>query len=77
MARARASIRQQLRRAYESAHERDGLTLVTLAKTSGLNCCESTLYRKLFGGQPLRSDEVEALARTLRIVVTAGATEAA
>jgi cyanate lyase len=72
MSRARPSIRQQLQTAYNEAHKRDGLTLVDLSRKSGLGCSESGLYRKLFGGQPLRSDEVEALAKALGVEVVAG-----
>jgi hypothetical protein len=73
----RRSLRLQLREAYEAAHQSEGLTLIELIGKAGLECSESSLYRKLFEEQTLRSDEVEKLAKALRVEVTAGRSEAA
>lgn len=61
-------LRQQLIDAFTAS----GLTLVDLVKLSGLDCSESTMSRKFSGEQPLRAEEIEALARALRVEVVTG-----
>ena len=62
------SIQQQLADAFEQR----GLTLLELKRLADLECSPDSLSRKLRGLQSLRSTEVEAIAKALRVEVTAG-----
>jgi len=66
------SIQQQLLAAYTAKVEGEGLTLLELKRLADLKCSADSLSRKLRGTQSLRSYEIEAIARALRVEVTAG-----
>ena len=62
------SIQDQLNDAFT----RSDLTLGELLRLTGLECSEDSLSRKLRSKQSLRTSEAEAIAKALRIEVTAG-----
>ena len=66
------SIQEQLLDAYEGKVETEGMTLLELKRLADLPCSADSLSRKLRGKQSLRSNEIEALARALRIQVITG-----
>jgi len=69
MARKNAtSLREQLRAAWLAS----GLTMADLVRRSGLRVDACSLSRKLSGAQSLRTEEAEALARALGVLVVAG-----
>lgn len=60
------SLRQQLAFALDSK----GWTMSRLLSESGLDCDRSSLHRKIYGGQLLRVEECQVLAKTLGIELT-------
>ena len=64
------TIQRQLLEAYEAQRER--LTFDELIRLANLSCSADSVSRKLRGKQVLFSFEIEALARALRVQVTAG-----
>lgn len=68
------TLREQLLDAFQA----QDLTFRELLRRSKLECSEESLARKLRGEQSLRSQEVEAIAGALNVVVAFdGAAEAA
>ena len=65
------TIQQQLADAFEDR----GLTLLELKRLAALDCSPDSLSRKLRGLQSLRSTEIEAIAKALRVQVTTGKTD--
>jgi hypothetical protein len=61
-------IHRQLMDAYEAK----GLTWDELIRLADLKCSADSISRKLRGKKSLRSREIEALAKALRIQVTTG-----
>lgn len=66
------SIQEQLHDAYKAKVESEGMTLLELKRLADLKCSADSLSRKLRGTQSLRSPEIEALARALRVQVVTG-----
>ena len=62
------SIQRQLQEAFDAS----GLTLDQLLRLANLTCTADSMSRKIRGKQALRSGEVEALARALRVEVVTG-----
>lgn len=67
------SLRKQLLDAYNKS----GMTLGELRRLADLDCSEDSVSRKLRGTQSLRAQEIEAMAKALRVEVTTGRAEAA
>lgn len=60
------SLRQQLAFALDAK----GWTMSRLLDESGLDCDRSSLHRKIYGGQLLRTEECQVLAATLGVDLT-------
>jgi hypothetical protein len=63
---------EQLRDAYEKAHEQTRMTMDDLLKRSGLDIDRSSLRRKLLDVKdpiPMKTGECEALARALDVTL--------
>jgi len=62
------SLQEQLLDAYNES----GMTFGDLRRLANLACSEDSVSRKLRGEQSLRSYEIEAMARALRVKVSTG-----
>jgi len=63
---------EQLRDAYEKAHEHSKMTMDELLERSGLDLDRSSLRRKLLDVKdpiPMKTEEAEALARALDVTL--------
>jgi len=72
-----SDVRRSLHEQLQAAFAKSGMTLEQLLATAGLDIDTSSLSRKLSGKQLMRTDECEALAAALRVVVKTGARSAA
>lgn len=63
---------RSLQRQIQAAFDASGLTIEELIRLANLEMNTASLSRKLRGKQAMRTTECEALAKALRIVVTAG-----